>query len=477
MATTETTTSSPPTPTSPLDSSDERQGRSMSKTADGQTRDASPASSWWGYVGWNSPSTNNVADPPTSPTSADSSPGESPTAATIRAVKSTPDLPSATSALIEPTPGAGTKSNKTESINHLAAGANKPPSVFSAQSQGSAWYAPWSWYGNSSSAIAGQGEDKAAGDGDGNGEMTQSERVKEEALARDRVEDTSPPPSAAPTIEVTGASPTPSQEVSNPIENTISSNTSGWASFWSSKSLTTKNITEGGEKVKKDENGMEVMDIDEEEEPDTKAAPPSAASKEPVKALTSQSKPTSTPDSKKPDTSNKEKKEDKDKDGLPKTEKPSNKPTPLPLTNSDSVKRDTAKANARKGSPSPSVKSGGGGTRSPASPRNPNLVLPTWTDTFHAPPRSLVPSPPTSAISKTFNYVSGVLFQKGEKGDTKRKGKGKARDREFMEFGKELPRAYDVIGEKLEPDVLRGCKNAVIIGVHGWFPGEYNVCL
>ena len=373
---------------------------------------------------------HNVADTPTSSTGPGSSTSESPAAGTVRAVKSAPDLPSDTLTSIPLSNGAETKSksNSTE-FNNLATEFNKPPSVFSAQSQVSAWYSPWSWYGNNPSAMT-------VGDGDGKEEMTQSQKVKEEALARDRVDDTSPPPSTTPTIQVTRASPPPSQDVSNPVENTISSNTSGWALFWSSKTITTKNITDDGEKVKRDENGMEVMNIDEEEETDTKTASPSSPMvANTVKAITtSQSKPLRTADVKKPDTSIKEKKEDRDKDGVPKTERPSSKPTPLPLTNSDSVKRDSAKASAQKGSPAPSIQSSGGGTRSPASPRNPNIVLPTWTDTFHAPPRLLVPPPPASAISKTFNYVSGVLFQKSEKGDAK-KGKSRARGREVMEFG------------------------------------------
>lgn len=72
-------------------------------------------------------------------------------------------------------------------------------------------------------------------------------------------------------------------------------------------------------------------------------------------------------------------------------------------------------------------------------------------------------------------------------------------------FGKELPRAWDVIEEArvehataarqtapgsgkskgkgkapaqeehvgLSADVLRGCKRVVVIGVHGWFPGSF----
>ena len=39
---------------------------------------------------------------------------------------------------------------------------------------------------------------------------------------------------------------------------------------------------------------------------------------------------------------------------------------------------------------------------------------------------------------KTFNYISGVLFQKSENGKTKREGKRKAREREFMGVTKGL---------------------------------------
>lgn len=55
----------------------------------------------------------------------------------------------------------------------------------------------------------------------------------------------------------------------------------------------------------------------------------------------------------------------------------------------------------------------------------------------------------------------------------RKKGKSKAKEKEheFSHFGKELPRAFDVVEDKLEPDILRGCSKAVIIGVHGWFPG------
>jgi len=51
------------------------------------------------------------------------------------------------------------------------------------------------------------------------------------------------------------------------------------------------------------------------------------------------------------------------------------------------------------------------------------------------------------------------------------KNKGKEKSGEKNHFGKALPRSWDVIGESLESDVLRGCKRVVVIGIHGWFPG------
>jgi hypothetical protein len=80
-----------------------------------------------------------------------------------------------------------------------------------------------------------------------------------------------------------------------------------------------------------------------------------------------------------------------------------------------------------------------------------------------------MPSAPSSTIAKTFSFVSGVLFQRDAEGGSK--GKGKAREQEFRNFGRELPKSFDVLREKSEFDALRGCSKAVIIGVHGWFPG------
>jgi hypothetical protein len=57
--------------------------------------------------------------------------------------------------------------------------------------------------------------------------------------------------------------------VNNPIASTIASHTSGWASFFSSRSLMVKSLGYGAgnaglveDSVKRDENGVEVMDLD-----------------------------------------------------------------------------------------------------------------------------------------------------------------------------------------------------------------------
>jgi hypothetical protein len=71
---------------------------------------------------------------------------------------------------------------------------------------------------------------------------------------------------------------------------------------------------------------------------------------------------------------------------------------------------------------------------------------------------------------KTWDYVNSLLLygtHDGRSGSVK--GKEKERGGTLEEFGKELPRAWDVLGETSTP--LSDCKNVVIIGIHGWFPG------
>ncbi|KAE9410289.1 hypothetical protein BT96DRAFT_912514 [Gymnopus androsaceus JB14] len=194
------------------------------------------------------------------------------------------------------------------------------------------------------------------------------------------------------------------------------------------------------------------------------------------------------------------------------------------------------------------------GTSTPHPPPPPNIVLPSWEDTFHTAPRCWVPEQylpaPTdiaggfgTTIGKTMRYMSGVLLgadsgytsggdsrlgvgagatkRRTRRGSSRRRsfsgdtaipgGAGvggeaeliereRKKLRELINWGQNLPRAWDVINTAVENrkkasqerkgkakaaiglqddaqkswiDVTRGCKRVVIIGVHGWFPGEY----
>lgn len=88
-------------------------------------------------------------------------------------------------------------------------------------------------------------------------------------------------------------------------------------------------------------------------------------------------------------------------------------------------------------------------------------------------------------------YVSGVLFSGERSASTAAgagtgsgsseasvdidAGKGREEDR-HAHFGKKLPRAWGVMRDQLDPDVLRGCRRVVVIGIHGWFPGMCLSC-
>jgi hypothetical protein len=64
-----------------------------------------------------------------------------------------------------------------------------------------------------------------------------------------------------------------------------------------------------------------------------------------------------------------------------------------------------------------------------------------------------------------------MLFAKDDGASTET-DKARSKDEEyFADFGNELPRTWDVIGETLDGNILQGCKRVVVIGIHGWFPG------
>lgn len=364
--------------------------------------------------------------------------------------------------------------------------AGRAVSVTSAEtshSQGSAWYSPWAWYEYavpSTTVPPGEGAGAAAsGETEGGAAkpLTESEMVKEEALARD-AEDGAKTPRP---LEVDQAAPAGRSEEINPIESSISSYRYGWTSFFSSNSsLATKTLTAGSE-VQRDENGVEVMNIDEDEDTIAKmdgTAPGEASISTTTLALAPTSA-TSEPVSR-------HKRKDSNVPNPPPSPTPKKpearkKPLAPPLTISDSVKRDTAKSDVARrrqsGSPAPSKKSGTNTPPVPAPPTPPpNLVLPTWSDTFHTPPRNAIPAPPSNKISKTMRFVNTVLFSK--EGSDAGKAKAKGKERELSTFGKALPRAWDVVQDKVHPDFMKGSKRVVVIGIHGWFPGtSFGFCL
>lgn len=315
----------------------------------------------------------------------------------------------------------------------------KDPSVLptdASESQGSAWYTPWSWYQGSSTPVkftSSPPGTQAVSDGAGN---VQSELSQDDELLNQMA--TAVPPS--PDLQLPASD-------ANPISSTITSNRSGWISFFSARAVAMKSITNESHSEE-----MEVMDLDEDESSPTAGAPSSATCSAPSSKDVDVPSPGSTGvQNVSPSSPSPAQKKAEDKSAL----------TNGSANSSNAVRFG---ANKRPPSPTPSKKSG---MKTPTiSP--PNLVLPTWDDTFYAHPRAHVPAEPPSALSKTFQYVSEVLFAHDETASHK-KGKGKSGP--LKPYERALPRSWDVIGGQQQQDVLRGCQRAVVIGVHGWFPG------
>ncbi|KAF7339619.1 hypothetical protein MSAN_02176500 [Mycena sanguinolenta] len=331
---------------------------------------------------------------------------------------------------------------------------------------------------------------------------------------------------------------------SNPIGDSISANRTGWVSFLTSGTLgyvSRKQITSEEPEVMEidlDEAGEggeggssvvaaavpplqitappnDVLDKNKKEPPKKESAKKESAKKE----LDGKKEPSTKKESK--ESNVKASKEDVPPQPggtvpppKPSPEKKQNAP---PLTISETVKRQVANSTPtgsisgkRASSPSPSVTSkASAGSKTPAKapsiapPRSPvpNLVLPAWADTFHAPPRSIVPqrllddgkTVGRAVVERTMRFVSGVLFAADSPSVKKRsssnpgKAKGKDRDerereKRYEEWGLGLPRAWDVLKPSASKgqghkegdvqDVLRGAKNVAVIGIHGWFPGS-----
>lgn len=283
--------------------------------------------------------------------------------------------------------------------------------------RGSSWLTQWSWYGQSTLVSA-------------------PDRIQSEEESANHVEPGSVTPKTAEALTTQEPTSTAHVEPTNPIQSSITTNISGWASFFSSRSLLAKRITDTEDR---EEDGMEVMEIDEGvDERDSTLE--SRAGKGPAA---------------------REMRPSKSIPGPPRSPSPSPKPK---------AKRDDVKGSKRTSvSPTPSK---GSGRASPRVPLPPNLVLPTWDDTFLLPPRSTVPHEKSSSVlTKTVRFVSDMIFAKDDAASTETDKARSKNEEYFADFGKELPRTWDVIGEPIDGNILQGCKRVVVIGIHGWFPG------
>ncbi len=360
-------------------------------------------SSWWGLVGWGptitQPTSQTQDTPPIGP----------------------PDQEQTT--IIADSQPRGTDVSNTPSVQA------QPESTIpeTDENHGSSWLSPWSWYSqptpSPNPAQAKVGIDDQA-------------QVQNPSSADADVKEAPATQKSVPTAQI---------DPTNPIQSSISTNVSGWASFFSSKTLLAKRITDT---EYREESTMEVMEIDDGD--DERAGTATLVATSEVRTGNDVAR---------------EMQVAKMAPAPPRSPSPSPKPKVRPDKKPDELK-GTKRASV---SPAPSK---GSGRASPRVPSPPNLVLPTWEDTFCAPPRSIARQSQTgSAFSRTVRFVSGMLFARDD-GTGSGKGKTPSKDDgSFADFGKELPRAWDVIGERLDGDILRGCRRVVVIGIHGWFPG------
>lgn len=360
--------------------------------------------SWWALVGWGTGTTTpHTASPAQDPPPIRALDQESVAVFTDRASRGTNISSSSTHAHVEHLHGSTLSTEKPHD-------------------QGSSWLTQLSWYGQSTSVSA-------------------HDRIQPQEESANRVEQGTVTPKMAEPLTRQETTSTALVEPTNPIQSSITANISGWASFFSSRSLLAKRITDTEDR---EEDGMEVMEIDEGVDergstPTLAVNPESRAGKDAATQETRPSKSVPVP---------------------PRSPSPSPKPK---------AKHDDVKGSKRTSvSPTPSK---GSGRASPHVPP-PNLVLPTWDDTFLLPPRSTVPREKSdSVLSKTVRFVSGMLFAKDDGASTEIDKARSKSEEYFADFGTELPRTWDVLGEPMDGNILQGCKRVVVIGIHGWFPG------
>jgi hypothetical protein len=465
---------------------------------------APPPSSWWNYVGWGGTQPEETTQPPS--ISIDAAPpmehAESTGTEFLSAASTeSPVVLSNTQSPLSPLQPSLQGSDADDTT--------KPASIVSSEGQTS-WLTLWNWYSSSAATPPPPRSPLPPVEEENERRLTESQMIREAALSRDSQPPSNAMQALAPAPEsdkvadtVTDDGKAYSDEV-NPIRSTAGANRSGWASFFMARSI--KAITEDGEKKsignKTDNGEMEVMEVPDPEDlpPDvtttatatTTAAPaipnPLPSGPSTMAAIMSQFVPKSSSasinssSSKIPGSPAQAPKKELEKEPESSEKEPKKKDPPAPpLTNSESVKETTKKTSGRPSSPSPSKRSGA------ISPRNgpPNLVLPTWGDTFHAPPRSLLPISMMRredggeyTVTKTIKTlwskgwgVAGMGSVKGKERARTQGPSGKAGPSELGDFGKSLPRALNVVGGQTDPKVLHGVCRVVVIGIAGWSPG------
>ena len=547
----------------------------------GQVR---PNESWWNYVGRTLTSTSTATT-----TSTMTRPLNDVTSIQASVANASQELkPTTPSAAIGNTnAGSATIIGSAERslVNEVEEGkAAKPTEKAKEEVQGgdlpvpiSSWYSPWGWYSSTNASGPVQLE---------------SESLEAKTVLVDRQVDfvTRPEPTSAVSSEIhegdtPSASPHPPPSI-NPITTSMEANWGSWASFFGSRSLMVKTLGYGGRRVqdvKRDENGMEVMDLDDDNdgrrdvgegallndsgrEDGGRSSPILIAKSRPIMLKPSDSQDSQTSrielqisdsavnkgeqsvsmsPAKSSLSSTPEKGNSRSNTPTHVTIPPSSSPSTRDENHSQSLpKTPTASKkidNTRTASPSPSKKAVS------SQPPPPNLVLPTWEQVFNTAPRNMAPvaNKPEryledqtvggKLLGKTMRFVSGVLFSRDARDgspESEKQIKGKEREMDrnrdidykkweeerFREFGKELPKSWQMVEAGLDADttptaptshmpifglgstkkgsqigvsstgideydgkshslgmkdVLRGCKRVVVIGIHGWFPGAF----
>lgn len=410
---------------------------------------------WWTYLGWNASSSVVQSDPSAqNRTQSQSMDGYISPAASGSEQPPTSDptqrsQPYLSSAIPAPTQPEGEMEAQVDGPDAIAKCSSPTTSVQDADAervpQGPAWYTPWTWYHSSSPATTNAvATDMNSGSQQDPPQLfsTGSKTEENRSAGDHEAQQVSPAPldpSAAPPVDY-----------SNPVQSVISANPTGWLSFFTARAIAMKSLT-----YEKDDGKMEVMEIDDEvaaELNSVSSSTPTVTQPLPTQVTRPFIRAQTRTDIPSPSS--------------PPPKRSSDKQSPIPhaVFKPETVANDLLK---RQPSPSPSKKSG---VKTPTSPPPPNLVLPTWNDLFHTLPRSAVPREAPSVLSKTLQYVSGVLFSRDE--TSLDKGKGKTKEIACAPYDKALPRTWDVLGRGDTMDVLRGCKRVVVIGVHGWFPGR-----